>query len=160
MNREVTVSFTGHRTYDNLCCDELYNLLNKLYKRGYRVFMSGMAMGFDIAAAEAVIRLKRNYLDVELICIIPFKGQNSKFSCDDKRRYNDIISRSDEVIILLENYSAECYMLRNNYLVDNSTVVVTYYDGSRGGTEYTVRRARKKMCEILNVYKSPQLTLF
>ena len=52
-------------------------------------------------------------------------------------------------------------MRRNDYLVDNSALLVAWYDGSpRGGTAYTVKRARRMRMPIINLKPSPQPELF
>ena len=48
---EKTVAFTGHRTYEGEAQQELAAVLRELYAEGYRTFLSGMARGFDLAAA-------------------------------------------------------------------------------------------------------------
>ena len=57
-SREHTAAFTGHRRYDGECDDALRAVVRELYGRGFRVFWSGMALGFDLAAAEAVLALR------------------------------------------------------------------------------------------------------
>ena len=57
-SREHTAAFTGHRRYDGECDDALRAVVRELYGRGFRVFWSGMALGFDLAAAEAVFALR------------------------------------------------------------------------------------------------------
>ena len=62
-SREHTAAFTGHRRYDGECDDALRAVVRELYGRGFRVFWSGMALGFDLAAAEAVLALRGNCPD-------------------------------------------------------------------------------------------------
>lgn len=38
-------------------------------------------------------------------------------------------------------------------MVDNSSKLVCYYDGSGGGTRYTVEYANKQSVEVVNIYK-------
>ena len=50
------------------------------------------------------------------------------------------------------------YLRRNDFLVDNATVVVAWWDGvPRGGTAYTLRRARHAGCRVINIYPDLQL---
>jgi hypothetical protein len=50
--------------------------------------------------------------------------------------------------------------MRNDYLVENSSVLVAWFDGQpRGGTAYTVRRARRKGVRIENLYPQSQMEL-
>lgn len=45
-------------------------------------------------------------------------------------------------------------------MVDKSDYVLTWFDGKRGGTMETLNYAAKKRREVINLYRSPQLTLF
>ena len=54
----TSVAFTGHRTYRGAAADALRRTVGELYARGFRNFLSGMAVGFDLAAAEAVLELR------------------------------------------------------------------------------------------------------
>ena len=78
-DRTRTVSFTGHRTYCGEADAALAETLRQLYAEGYRVFISGMAVGFDLAAAEAVLALREAYPEVRLVCAVPFEGQGRRF---------------------------------------------------------------------------------
>ena len=67
---------------------------------------------------------------------------------------------ADGAEVVSENGGDLSYMLRNNYLVDNASVVVAWWDGApKGGTAYTVRRARKSRAEVINLFPDPQLDL-
>lgn len=68
MTMDITksVAFTGHRSERILQVRMLYLYLDivsqvkRLYSLGYRYFLSGMAEGFDLLAAQAVADLKWN----------------------------------------------------------------------------------------------------
>ena len=160
MNLDTALSFTGHRDYDANSNEQLYTTLEGAYRDGYRIFLSGMAVGFDMAAAEAVLRLRQCYADVELVCVVPFRGQEQKFSSQDKIRYQIILDAADRIETLAEHYFVACYAMRNNYLLDNSSCLVAYYDGSKGGTHYTYCRAIKLKHRVINIHRSSQLSLF
>lgn len=115
-----------------------------------------MAVGFDLAAAEAVLALRNELPEISLVAVIPFEGMERKFSEGDKVRFRDILVNADKVVSLAPRYSVELYSLRNNFLVDNSSAVIAYFDGSKGGTAYTVRRAIKRLHRYINLYISPQ----
>ena len=63
-------------------------------------------------------------------------------------------------------YHRGCYAVRNDFLVYNARVLVAWYDGSPGGTRYTVRRALGRGLEVVNlcpaapVPPAPEPTLF
>lgn len=117
-----------------------------------RIFYSGMAMGFDIIAAEAVLLLKNAYkTPLKLIAVVPFPEQKETFSPLWKKRYEKVLSECDCTITLSDKYYQGCYQKRNEYMVDNSDYVLTWYDGKSGGTKNTMRYAEKKQRFILNV---------
>ena len=131
-----------------------------MYALGYRNFLCGMAFGFDIEAAETVLALRQELAGVRVVAIVPFEGMQRGFSEEWRRRFEHIVAEADEVITLAPKYSVEVYAVRNNFLVDNSSAIIAYFDGSKGGTAYTVRRAVKGLLRIVNLYNNPQRELF
>ncbi len=165
MSRDrTTLCFSGHRSYVASAEGEarLAAALEAALDDGYRVFVSGMAPGFDLAAAEAVVRL-RGAGDVRLVAAIPFRGQPRGYGADDRRRYDALLEAADEVCVLAEGYSHGCYYRRDEWMVDRSGRIVCWYDGGNGrssGTRYTVRRALKAGLEVVNVFLDPNGSLF
>lgn len=162
----TSVAFTGHRTYRGAAADALRRTVGELYARGFRTFLSGMAVGFDLAAAEAVLELRERAPGVRLIAVIPFYGQEKRFSPADRERFRRVLAEAAETVELSPVYHRGCYAVRNNFLVDNARVLVAWYDGSPGGTRYTVRRALGRGLEVVNlcpaapVLPAPEPTLF
>lgn len=155
--RSSTVCFTGHRTYDGDGVDVLCRVIRELYARGFRRFLSGMAVGFDLAAAEAVVAYRERMPGLQLVAVVPFKGQQAHFSAADCDRYERVLMAADEVVVLSDCYYPGCYAVRNNFLVDHAALVVAWYDGSAGGTRQTVLRARKQGLEVYNSYSGEVL---
>lgn len=153
-DRMSTVSFTGHRTYDGSAAARLRTVVAELYQRGYRQFLSGMAVGFDLAAAEAVLALRETCPGLRLVAVVPFEGQESRFSAADRERYARVLAVADKRIVVCRCYRRDCYARRNDFLIDHASVVVAWYDGSAGGTRYTVLRARRCGLEVENLCNS------
>jgi len=154
------VAFTGHRTIRTEHLPSIKNILSALiircYDLGFRTFYSGMAIGFDLLAAETILELKESYPSMKLIAVIPFKGQEQYFSEEDKVRYHQAIRSADECICLCEHYYREGYRDRNLFLVNNCNNMVAYYDGStfKSGTAQTLRMAKQAGKPILNIFNS------
>ena len=159
-DKDITACFTGHRTYDGSRNEELARAIKSLYAEGYRNFLCGMAIGFDIEAAEVALSLRRELAGLKIVAVVPFEGMQNRFSENDRTRFEQIIRDADESITLAPRYSTEVYAVRNNFLVDNSSACITYFDGSKGGTAYTVRRSLKSLLQIINLYPNPQGQLF
>ena len=126
-----------------------------LVKSGCRTFYSGMAMGFDIIAAELVLTLKSayNFKDIKLICVLPYREQGESFSFPWRERFDNILSACDEKIVLSEEYHSGCYQQRNKFMVDSSDCVLTWYDGRAGGTRNTIDYALRKKRFVINTFE-------
>ena len=118
-----------------------------------------MAIGFDIEAAEVTLKLRQELHGIRVVAVVPFEGMQRGFAKSWHSRFNYITQNADEVITLAPKYSSEVYATRNNFLVDNSSAVIAYFTGDKGGTAYTVRRAVKKLAYIINIYNNPQQKL-
>ena len=95
-----------------------------------------MALGFDIEAAEVALALRGELAGLRVVAVVPFEGMQRGFSEEWQSRFERIIAEADEVITLAPKYSVEVYAVRNNFLVDNSSACIAYFDGSKGGTAY------------------------
>lgn len=92
-----TVAFTGHRKERILqgvgndprilaqIRETVAGMVTELYGQGYKEYYTGMANGFDMAAAEAVLQVKEEYGDIMLVAAVPFGnslyGLMRKTSC-------------------------------------------------------------------------------
>ncbi len=145
-----------YKKFENAVLEELL----KICSLGVNTFYTGMAMGFDIFAAELVIAIKNAYkTPVRLVCVLPFKEQGEDYPMEWKHRFDNILKNCDEKIVLAEEYSRGSYQKRNMFMVDNTDCVLTWYDGKKGGTRNTIDYALKKGRYIFNAYKEPVETI-
>lgn len=111
--KSKSLAFTGHRTIPIERQDEirarLVEAVSVAYKSGITCFYSGMAIGFDLMAAETVLSLKGRYPDIRLIAVVPFRRQNCRWPSIEKERYQNIVSRADRVIVLSEYYFKDVF---------------------------------------------------
>lgn len=152
MEQEIKkCAFTGHRILDgDFDLNLLERVILRLIKGGVKQFYCGMAVGFDLKAAECVLKIKKSQ-DIKLIACIPCKGQSGKYSLNDKNRYFSILEKCDEKIVLSKNYYAGCMFARNRYMVDNCNVLVCYLRENSGGTYYTVNYAKKRGIKVIEI---------
>lgn len=146
MNIENCCAFTGHRKVEeNVDFISFKKFIEAVLSDGVNTFYCGMAMGFDLLAAETVLQVKNNYPAVKLIACVPCKNQERYYPEEDKIRYNTIIEACDEVIVLHDHYYNGCMLVRDRFMVDNCGSVIAYYrNDDGGGTAYTVSYARSK----------------
>ena len=145
-------AFTGHRALANTDFDELLleRVVTNLVKNGVKKFLCGMAVGFDLKAAQIVSVLKKSF-DIQLIACLPCANQSERYSAKNKMLYNALLENCDEIVILESEYTSGCMHRRDRYLVDNCDVLVSFLRKSGGGTYYTVNYAKtagKKIIEL------------
>ena len=150
--------FTGHRPQKLSAPDrKIKKALEEEVKRaiddGFTTFISGMAQGVDIWAAEIIIKLRKKY-NLKLICASPFEGFEKSWSEDWKRAYQKIIQNADLVKYICPSYSPACFQIRNEWMVDHSARVIAAWNGEPSGTKNTVVYAEKQGVEVRNILKN------
>jgi len=151
----ITVGFTGSRPQKlggfilpnpiyNYVCQQTEKLLLELKPDKC---ISGLALGFDQYAAFICTKLKIPY-----IAAIPFKNQDAVWSDPQKKIYKSLLSKSYQQVIVSEgDYAAYKMQLRNQYIVDNSDIMIACYDGKPGGTNNCVNYAKSKNKQIIYI---------
>ena len=109
-------AITGHRPksfpwgYDETTQDcvllkqILAEQIGALADRGVTDFLSGMAMGVDLWAAQIVLDLQKSVPAVKLRCVLPCEGQESGWPAPAQEQYNSLLQQADEVIYVNRAY--------------------------------------------------------
>ncbi len=122
--------------------------IETLIGKGYTYFLNGMAIGFDMMAAEIVLEMKLKHPKVFLECVLPCKNQEIRWNIYQQSRYREILSKADKTTCLSEKYTDRCMLDRNEYMVNNSDCVIALYNGKGGGTLQTINYAKKLDKEV------------
>lgn len=143
MDKEHTCCVTGHRDIPlekiPYVQGQLHQELVQAIQHGYTHFISGYASGVDLIFAGIVAGLKSEY-PITLEAAIPYPGRMKTSDMIFQR----LMKECDIVKVHSEQYSKSCYMVRNRYMVDCSTLVIAVYDGRKsGGTAATIRYAHQ-----------------
>lgn len=142
--------FTGHRPEKlSKSEDEIKAALEEAIRAaitdGYTTFISGMARGVDIWAAEIVLNLRDAGTPIKLICASPYEGFDTKWKAEWQERYNTVMKEADLVRFICKGYSRSCFQTRNEWMVDHSSRVIAVYNGEPGGTRNTIEYARQNL---------------
>ena len=176
--KESTCAFTGHRPksfswkYNEAAPDcvllkkVLAEQIKALTDSGVTDFLSGMAQGVDLWSSQIVLDLRKNNPALKLHVILPCEGQERKWTASAQEHYRLILAQANEVIYVGQEYSQDCMLERNRYLVDHSSILLAVYNGSyRSGTGMTVRYAQKLGREVIiidpilqHITHTPQVT--
>lgn len=140
--------FTGHRPEKltepaDVVIAGLEREIRNAIIDGLNVFITGMARGVDIWAAEIVLRLRSEGEDVKLICASPYEGFERGWRADWQHRYNAILRNADLVRYICSGYSRACFQIRNEWMVNHSSLVIAAFNGEPGGTKNTIDYAAK-----------------
>ena len=165
--RSKTVAFSGHRTFKMNGTGSLFDVdgwqepatisellretIGRLAADGYTDFLCGMAEGFDLMAGEAVLAVRREFPGIRLTAVIPFPGQAARFSGEVRETYDRVLAASDRTIVVCHKYSKDCFFRRNLLLVQWASILVCYYNGSSGGTQFTVKQALLSGTKVINL---------
>lgn len=146
--KERTCCFTGHRPEKLGNSEEsiLINLrtaITAVYEKGFRTFISGMARGIDLWAAELVLELKEQYPSIRLICASPYPEFAERWGKHWREKYEAVWSKADYALNISPNYTRRCFQIRNEWMVDHSGLVIAAYNGQSGGTRNTILYAEK-----------------
>lgn len=156
--------FTGHRPYrlpwrenewDPRCLrfqERLKALLEELYGRGYRHFLCGMAQGADLLFCEAVLALRREHGDVLLEAAIPCAAQADRWKAAQRERYRRLVAQCDLETLVQQEYTPDCMLRRDYYMVERSQLLIALYDGRpSGGTYKTLLHGIRHNLEIVQL---------
>ena len=163
MERASTCTFTGHRENKlpwradetDVRCVRLKQCIadavEAVYRSGIRHYICGMANGCDLYFAEAVLALRDEHPEVTLEAAIPCEGQSARWSAALRRRYDRLVSQCDYCTIVQRDYTPDCMLRRNRYMIDASAVLIAAYNGSPGGTRSTLLYAIRQGLQIIEL---------
>ena len=128
-------AFTGHRPQslpfgfneaDERCIALKQKLRDEIIRQieenGVTHFITGMAIGVDMFAAEIA----------------------EKWSEALRDRYFDIASKCDKETLLQQRYTPDCMHKRNRYMVDQADYIIAVWNGKPSGTGKTVQYAQQQ----------------
>jgi len=163
INPNNSCSFTGYRPEklpwgddeNSMRCvllkENILCATQRIIDFGIQHFICGMARGSDTFFCETVIFLRNKFPNITLEAAIPHREQSSKWSPEDKMRYLALVDMCDMVTFVSDEYSKNCMMRRNRYMVKNSSILLAVFDGKSGGTNNTIKYAVKRGLKIVEI---------
>ncbi len=140
--------FTGHRPEkltrsETVIRKDLEIQIHQAVADGLNVFITGMARGVDIWAAQIVLKLRDAGYPVKLMCACPYDGFETGWSQDWQRQYREILTAADFVKYICGGYSRVCFQIRNEWMVNHAARVIVVFNGEKSGTKNTIEYAAK-----------------
>ncbi|MCM1007157.1 MAG: SLOG family protein [Ruminococcus flavefaciens] len=136
----------------------LYRYIDMAIERGFENFISGLATGIDLWAAEYIIKKKQSNSNITLIGVMPYLRHAEVFPADYKKLLKYVEKNSDILIstnsdpeIIYKKTSPEKYLYRdrNYYMVDRSSAIIAFlnnnssYTGTRQTVSYGYKTGRR-----------------
>ncbi len=161
--RQSSCCFTGHRPgklpwgtneTDIRCIrlkQRIADAVETAYKVGYRHFICGMALGCDLYFCECVLALRDRCRDVTVEAAIPCPTQANAWTQQERERYGRLMAACDLETVVSSVYSADCMYRRDRYMVDHSSLLIAAFDGTPGGTRYTVEYAIRRQVSVVDL---------
>ena len=154
--RKRRVCFTGHRPEKlNKSEAEIVASLEREIRAaitdGFQTFISGMARGVDIWAAEVVLRLRNNGSPIHLIAASPYQGFERAWSPAWQHRYASALAGADIVRFISSQYDRGCFQRRNEWMVDHAGRVIAVFNGEKGGTKNTIDYATRQNVPVIYI---------
>jgi len=160
---EKTICITGHREKSIIPYRELpvyreltiaavklmlCRYIDMAAERGYEWFISGLATGTDLWAAEHILKKKQVNSSIRLAGAMPYLRHAEHFPAAQKMLLEKVEQGCDRLITVNPDPQAfynkgpgrNLYRDRNYYMVDSSSAVIAFIDGGRSwsGTHQTV----------------------
>lgn len=120
--RKHRCCFTGHRPEKlnkskRVIKAALKKEITQAIQAGYNVYLTGMARGTDLWAAEIILNLRRKNKNLKLICAVPYEGFEQCWSEHWRQLYHYVRNEADLVRIIGHGYSAGVFQMRNEWMV-------------------------------------------
>ena len=161
--RQESCCFTGHRPgklpwrYDEAdprCLAlkrSIADAVETAYEQGYRHFLCGMAQGCDLYFCECVLSLRQRCPDVTVEAAIPCPTQADTWPAGERRRYAHLVGECDLQTMVSQSYSPSCMQRRDRYMVDHASLLIAAFDGTAGGTRYTIQYAMQRGLAVVDI---------
>lgn len=130
----MIVGVTGHRDVEQQP-GELLSFARLsvalMQRNGATEIITGMARGWDLAVARAA-----HDLGVPYCAAIPFPGQPNHWRPEDQTDWAWAVERASRQVVVGSLPLNHFYHRRNEWIVDNSVELWSFWDGQPGGTAH------------------------
>ncbi|MDO4316156.1 MAG: SLOG family protein [Oscillospiraceae bacterium] len=161
--RQESCCFTGHRPgklpwgyneEDGRCLAlkrRIADAVEAAYEQGFRHFICGMAQGCDLYFCECVLALRERHPGVTVEAAIPCPTQADAWPAAQRERYRRLVAACDWETLVSSQYTPSCMQRRDRYMVDHASLLIAAFDGSAGGTRYTVEYAIRRGVDLVDL---------
>ena len=82
---------------------------------------------------------------------IPCPTQADAWPADQRARYRRLVEACDYETLVSQRYTSSCMQRRDRYMVDHASLLIAAFDGTPGGTQYTILYAMSRGLQIVDL---------
>ena len=82
---------------------------------------------------------------------VPCPTQADAWAPDQRERYKRLVEACDFETLVSAKYTSYCMQRRDRYMVDHSSLLIAAFDGTPGGTRYTMQYAMSRRVSIVDL---------
>lgn len=145
------VGFTGNRilSHDEKLIKEAIN--DALIQYNASRAITGFALGFDQLVAKVCIEI-----GLPFTAAIPYAKQAEKWSAAQQQEYLELLEKATDIVIVSEGeYAVWKLFKRNDWIVNNSDMIVAYAMMPDGGAASCCVAAAKAGKKVVNLLRQP-----
>ena len=106
-------------------------------------------MGY--ARGKGAMVLRDRHPEVTVEAALPCPTQADAWPAPQQVRYRRLLSRCDYETMVSAAYSPSCMQRRDRYMVDHASLLIAMFDGSAGGTRYTMEYAMRRGIDVVDL---------
>jgi len=118
---------------------------------GYTRFYNGFDRGLDLTYAAIVLMLRANHPDIRLVSVLAHEEQAARWSFSDHDLCYALLEQCDEEVMLQARYSHGCYLRRDRYMAERSSLVLSVYAAQPSDIMRSLNYARETGARVLCV---------
>ena len=130
--------------------EKLREIIWGLYCNGYDSFYLNCEYGIPLWSAEIICALKK-YNDIELNIVMPYEEQANDWYEDQRERYFSVHSLADDVYMLTKQYYDDCYDDTEEYMIDQSDLLLVFGCKQTGDFLHSIKYARENDVECMYI---------
>ena len=86
---------------------------------------------------------------LHLIAAVPWPGFSARWNAEWKTRYERLIKQADLAKYISRTYEPSIFTKRNYWMVEHSTRIIAFYNGSDGGTKEMIEYAQARDIDVV-----------
>lgn len=132
--------------------------IEKAVLSGHHRFLCGFTAGVDLLLAETVLEMRQKYPYITLESIMAYEDEAAKWPENIREQYYSLLEYCDNDRLLQTQFTLDCLIRRNRYLVDHADTLLAVTDGLLGNPMQAIQYAASRDKSILCISPSTLAT--